>query len=85
VGRDAVAEKGGDFVQKPIRYYITKSGEEPTVRSVKVALNTPDGDDRPERGAAVANEPTVGPSELPRTEGVTRLVKSAIRRRTSRS
>ena len=25
-------------MQKPIRYYITTSGEEPTVRSVEVAL-----------------------------------------------
>jgi hypothetical protein len=84
VGRVAVAEKGGDFVQKPIRYYITKSGEEPTVRSVKVALNTPDGDDRPERGATATNEPTVGPNEIPRPEVVTRLVKGVIRKRAPR-
>ena len=33
-------------MQEPIRYYITKSGEEPTVRSVKVAQSPPEGEDR---------------------------------------
>jgi hypothetical protein len=32
-----VLEKGGATMQERIRYYITKSGEELTVRSVKVA------------------------------------------------
>ena len=29
-------------MQEPIRYYITKRGEEPTVRSVKVAQSPPE-------------------------------------------
>ena len=33
-------------MQDPIRYYITKRGEEPTVRSVKVAQSAPEGEDR---------------------------------------
>ena len=33
-------------MQEPIRYYITKRGEEPTVRSVKVAQSAPEGEDR---------------------------------------
>ena len=32
-------------MQERIRYYITKSGEEPTVRSVKVAKGSPERDD----------------------------------------
>ena len=32
-------------MQEPIRYYITKSGEESTVRSVKVAQSSPESDD----------------------------------------
>lgn len=38
-------EKGGRSMQQPIRYYITTSGEESTVRSVRVS-----------RGASVPNE-----------------------------
>jgi hypothetical protein len=83
-GRAAVSEKGGDFVQKPIRYYITKSGEEPTVRSVKIALNAPDDDARPERGTTASDDALVQ-SETSRTRSVTRRVKSVIRNRTSRS
>jgi hypothetical protein len=30
-------------MQEPVRYYITKRGEEPTVRSVKVAKGAPEG------------------------------------------
>ena len=41
-----VLEKGGAFMQERIRYYITKSGEELTVRSVKVAKGSPPPDDR---------------------------------------
>ena len=33
-------------MQEPIRYYITKRGEEPTVRSVKVAQSAPEDEDR---------------------------------------
>ena len=35
-------------VQKPVRYYITKSGDEPTVRSVAVALAVGERDVRGE-------------------------------------
>jgi hypothetical protein len=38
-------EKGGASMQERIRYYITKSGEELTVRSVKVAKPSPRRDD----------------------------------------
>jgi hypothetical protein len=40
-----VLEKGGASMQERIRYYITKSGEELTVRSVKVAKGSPRRDD----------------------------------------
>ena len=33
-------------MQDPVRYYITKRGEESTVRSVKVAQSAPEGEDR---------------------------------------
>ena len=53
-------------MQEPIRYYITKRGEEPTVRSVKVAQSVPEDED------------AVAP-----TNAVERLVKGAIRGRSS--
>ena len=31
-------------MQEPIRYYITKRGDEPTVRSVKVAQSAPEAE-----------------------------------------
>ena len=40
-----VLEKGGASMQERIRYYITKSGEELTVRSVKVAQGSPRHDE----------------------------------------
>ena len=40
-----VLERGGVSMQGRIRYYITKSGEEPTVRSVKVAKSSSQRDD----------------------------------------
>ncbi len=40
-----VPERGGVSMQERVRYYITKSGEEPTVRSVKVARSSPQSDD----------------------------------------
>jgi hypothetical protein len=67
-------------VQKPIRYYITKSGEEPTVRSVKVALSAPVADDRVEQEATAPADATQKP-EVPRPVVVKRLVKRAIRKK----
>jgi hypothetical protein len=66
-------------VQKPIRYYITKSGEEPTVRSVKVALNAPVADDRVEQEATALADATQKPEE-PQPAAVKRLVNRAIRK-----
>ena len=73
-------------MQKPIRYYITKSGEEPTVRSVTVALpetrldERSDVNARPTFDQAEPNQESVKP-----VDGVTRRVKDAIRKRSSRS
>ena len=71
-------------MQKPIRYYITKSGEEPTVRSVRVALGENDPRDEPET-VGTAPEPANGerPAATPATE-VTRRVRDAIRRTVDR-
>jgi hypothetical protein len=66
-------------VQKPIRYYITKSGEEPTVRSVKVALNPVDREPRVET-VAVPEQPS-REQGWRRSHAVSRLVEGAIRRR----
>jgi len=65
-------------MQDPIRYYITKRGEEPTVRSVKVAQGVPEGED------------PIAPSEEPAAESKTgtqevALVKSARFAPTSRA
>ena len=71
-------------MQKPIRYYITKSGDEPTVRSVRVELGESD--------PRVEVEPTVPSPDAtlakrlaaaPATE-VRRRVKDAIRRTVER-
>jgi len=71
-------------MQKPIRYYITKRGEEPTVRSVKVALSAAEAEDRVPRDAN-ATDPAVSAKResLRRLDGasVRRLVKHAVRRR----
>ncbi len=69
-------------MQEPIRYYITKSGEEPTVRSVRVALSAEEPRAEPETIAAVA-ETVMGDRHAPApSAAVTRRVKNAIRRRT---
>ena len=70
-------------MQDPVRYYITKRGEEPTVRSVKVAQSAPEDDDR------AANPDSTVESEAPErsapapAKAVERLVKGAIRGRSS--
>jgi hypothetical protein len=69
-------------MQKPIRYYITKSGEEPTVRSVTVALGSPRLDERPEEGAAAPVDTVPAARETAEaTAAVKRRVRNAIRRR----
>ena len=71
-------------MQKPIRYYITKteSGEEPTVRSVRVALGTPDHDTDAETTVNAVAEPAKPARRSPeQPASVKRLVNAAIRRR----
>jgi hypothetical protein len=75
------AKKGGEPMQKPIRYYITKEGEEPMVRSVEVALGSPDIVVEPEFVTTSQPETSrsrrsmVGP-----VRGVKRLVTESVRR-----
>ena len=70
-------------MQEPVRYYITKRGEEPTVRSVKVAQGVPEGDDpvTPSDDAATESKTQERPVPTP-ANAVERLVKGAIRGRT---
>jgi hypothetical protein len=82
VGRVAAPEKGGASMQKPIRYYITKSGEEPTVRSVRVALGADESRVEPETSAAEAETRVVDRHSPVPAVAVRRRVKDAIRRRT---
>ena len=71
-------------MQEPIRYYITKRGEEPTVRSVKVAQGAPEGEDRVATGADPAEESTSAARPAPApAKAVQRLVKGAMRGRAS--
>ena len=71
-------------MQEPIRYYITKRGEEPTVRSVKVAQSAPESEDRVAPNEDVDTEPKApeGPAPAP-ARAVERLVKGAMRGRSS--
>ncbi len=69
-------------MQKPIRYYITTSGEEPTVRSVEVALGRVS---RPESVDTVPAAPEPAETRAPVSPAVvTRLVKDAIQKRPRR-
>jgi hypothetical protein len=70
-------------MQDPVRYYITKRGEEPTVRSVKVAQSAPEGEDRVAPSDEASTEPNAPkrPASAP-VKAVERLVKGAIRGRT---
>jgi hypothetical protein len=71
-------------MQEPIRYYITKRGEEPTVRSVKVAQSAPESEDGVAPSADVAAEPKAPQRPTPApARAVERLVKGAIRGRSS--
>ena len=71
-------------MQEPIRYYITKRGEEPTVRSVKVAQSAPEEEDRvtPSPDAAAEPKAPKRPAPTP-AKTVERLVKGAIRGRSA--
>ena len=71
-------------MQEPIRYYITKRGEEPTVRSVKVAQSAPEGEDGVAPSGDAAAEPNAPqhPALAP-ARAVERLVKGAMRGRSS--
>jgi hypothetical protein len=72
-------------MQEPIRYYITQCGEEPTVRSVKVAQSAPEGEDRVARSADATAEPKAPERPAPDpARAVERLVKGAIRGRSSK-
>jgi hypothetical protein len=71
-------------MQEPIRYYITKRGEEPTVRSVKVAQSAPEGEDRVTPKEDGDTEPKASKRPVPApARAVERLVKSAIRGRSA--
>ena len=72
-------------MQEPIRYYITKRGEEPTVRSVKVAQSAPEAEDRVAPSADATTEPKAPERPAPGpARAVERLVKGAIRGRSSK-
>ncbi len=71
-------------MQEPIRYYITKSGEEPTVRSVKVAQSSPECDDQfaGSAGETEHRRSPTRPTPAP-VRTVERLVNRATRGRPS--
>ena len=71
-------------MQEAIRYYITKRGDEPTVRSVKVALGA-EADEQVREDATTADaarQANDAPSRRSRKD-VGRLVKKAVRKRTA--
>jgi hypothetical protein len=69
-------------MQEPIRYYITKRGDEPTVRSVKVAQSAPEAEVGVAPSADAAAEPKAPERPAPApARAVERLVKGAIRGR----
>jgi hypothetical protein len=71
-------------MQDPVRYYITKRGEEPTVRSVKVAQSAPEDEDGVAPSADSTAESKAPERPAPTAaRAVERLVKGAIRGRSS--
>ena len=71
-------------MQKPIRYYITKSGEEPTLRSVRVTRSESEPSVEPDTTVTTPEGPVGSrPAAAPAAE-VTRRVKDAIRRTVDR-
>jgi hypothetical protein len=81
MSRSAVCvEKGGDSMQQPVRYYITKSGDEPTVRSVKVAVGELALGERIDN-KAIDSAPISRPNEAQVASGVRRIVAKAMQKR----
>ena len=73
-------------MQERIRYYITKSGEEPTVRSVKVAKSSPEGDDSNVSSPEVVTTPKAPAKQTSApARAVQRLVHGAVRGRPTES
>jgi hypothetical protein len=66
---------------QPIRYYLSKSGDEPTVRSVKVALGAPENDARQDSPVIPQVQPTPVPDNSPPRRVMKRLVDGANRLR----
>jgi hypothetical protein len=72
---------------KLTRYYITKSGDEPTLRSVKVAPGAIESDEKSIPTSALTSAAAVANQEMPpqsEDARVGRLVKNAIRRRSTK-
>lgn len=72
-------------MQQPTRYYITKSGEESTVRSVRVTQNPVAGKDETETNATIPAEIQTKHDGPEARSGVKGLVQGAIRKRMSLS
>lgn len=67
---------------QPIRYYITKSGDEPTVRSVKVSLGATEVEERADtRATTPATAAPVAQEAAAESGGVKRRVQDVIRKR----
>ena len=71
-------------MQKPTRYYITKDGDEPTLRSVSVAVERVPREERGDMPAPATAEMAASRDVDPRGHGVTQLVAGAIKKRTVR-
>jgi hypothetical protein len=69
-------------VQKPIRYYISKNGDEPTLRSVPVTLDRVPKEERAEPSSGAVGETVAARGNEAPARGVSRFVKSAIKKRT---
>lgn len=72
-------------MQKPTRYYITKDGDEPTLRSVSVAVERLPRDERADGSAAAPIDVVSHRDPDVRAHGVTQMVTGAIRKRTVRA
>lgn len=77
-------EKGGRSMQQPIRYYITKSGEESTVRSVRVSCGSAPPNEASETDLSTDHDCSVAASERKQRKGgatVKDRLHGAIRKR----
>lgn len=74
-------------MQQPVRYYITKSGEEPTVRSVKVAQTAIVAKELSDLSESPPNGEISAPDRGAETpvQGVRGHVQEVIRKRMSAS